>query len=193
MVGKNRKCTGWQQTEPEHLTVTSTLYTLNKYPWAPNVDPFCSTISRFRDTNMHGRQKSEMYWMITNRTWILKNERMHSIRMHSIDSEIRPKKNDYVSCPRAHRKNSPTSKNKTLKIKRPHQFWSCAWENFFCRYFYSTFCCRKACLQPKRRYRRYRTSHYRSILHATCHGYLMGLYYEKSCWELVSNGLSVPL
>ena len=31
-VVKNRKCTEWPQTEYEHLTVKSTLYTLNTYP-----------------------------------------------------------------------------------------------------------------------------------------------------------------
>ena len=32
------------------LTVKGTLYTLNTYLWRPNFGPFCSTISRFRDT-----------------------------------------------------------------------------------------------------------------------------------------------
>ncbi len=34
-VVKNRKCTEWPQTELEHLTVKSTLYTLNTHPWRP--------------------------------------------------------------------------------------------------------------------------------------------------------------
>ncbi len=38
------------ETEFEYLTVKSTLYTLNTYPWGPNFGLFCSTISRFRDT-----------------------------------------------------------------------------------------------------------------------------------------------
>ncbi len=49
-VGENRKCTERPQIELEHLTVKSTLYTLNTYPRAPNVGPFRSTISHFRDT-----------------------------------------------------------------------------------------------------------------------------------------------
>ena len=34
----------------KHLTVKSTLYTLNTYPRGPNFDPFRSMVSRFRDT-----------------------------------------------------------------------------------------------------------------------------------------------
>ena len=49
-VTKYWKCTQWPQTELEHLTVKSTLYTLNIYLWGPNFHPFCSTISCFRDT-----------------------------------------------------------------------------------------------------------------------------------------------
>ncbi len=33
----------------EHLTVKSSLYTLNTYPRGPNFSPFRSTISRFQD------------------------------------------------------------------------------------------------------------------------------------------------
>ena len=49
-VAGNRKCTEWPQTELEHLTVNITLCILNAYPWGPNVGPFRSTTSRFRDT-----------------------------------------------------------------------------------------------------------------------------------------------
>ena len=49
-VPENQKCTQWPQNELEHLTVKSTLYTLNTYPWGPNCGPFHSTISHFRDT-----------------------------------------------------------------------------------------------------------------------------------------------
>ncbi len=49
-VGENRKCTEWPQTELEHLTVQTTIHTLNIYPWGPNFGPFNSTINRFRDT-----------------------------------------------------------------------------------------------------------------------------------------------
>ncbi len=38
------------QTELEHLTVKSTLYTLNTYPWGPNFRPFRSSTSGFQDT-----------------------------------------------------------------------------------------------------------------------------------------------
>ena len=40
----------WPQTELEHLTVKTTLYTLNTYPWGPNFSPFHSTTSSFQDT-----------------------------------------------------------------------------------------------------------------------------------------------
>ncbi len=49
-VAKNQKCTEWPQTELEHLTVKSTLFTLNIYSRGPNIGPFRSTINRFRDT-----------------------------------------------------------------------------------------------------------------------------------------------
>ena len=49
-VGEKRKCTEWPQTELEHLTVKSTLYTLNTYLWGSNFGPIRSTISLFRDT-----------------------------------------------------------------------------------------------------------------------------------------------
>ncbi len=49
-VSKNQKCTEWPQTELSHLTVKSTLYTLNTYPYGPNFRPFRSTTSRFWDT-----------------------------------------------------------------------------------------------------------------------------------------------
>ncbi len=47
---KNWKCTEPPQTELEHLTAKSTLYTLNAYPWGPNLGLFRSTNTRFRDT-----------------------------------------------------------------------------------------------------------------------------------------------
>ncbi len=48
--GDNRKCTGWSESELEQSTVTTTLYTLNIYPWGPNFGPVYSTISCFWDT-----------------------------------------------------------------------------------------------------------------------------------------------
>ncbi len=47
---KNRKYTEWPQTEFEHITVKSTLYILNTYPWCPNFGPFHSMTSSFQDT-----------------------------------------------------------------------------------------------------------------------------------------------
>ncbi len=47
MVVKNRKCTEWPQNDFKHLTVKSTLYTVNTHPQGPNCTPFCSTISQF--------------------------------------------------------------------------------------------------------------------------------------------------
>ncbi len=52
-VGENRQCTEWPLAELEHLTVKSTLYSLNTYPWDPNFGPFHCTISHFRDNNMN--------------------------------------------------------------------------------------------------------------------------------------------
>ena len=49
-AGKNRICTEWPQTELEHLTLKSTLHTLNTYSQGPNFGSFRSTVSRFRDT-----------------------------------------------------------------------------------------------------------------------------------------------
>ncbi len=37
------------QSELEHLTVKSTLYTLNNHPWGPNFGPFRSTANSFQD------------------------------------------------------------------------------------------------------------------------------------------------
>ena len=48
-VGENRKCTEWPQTELEHLTVKSTLHTLNTYPWGPKFGPFHSKTNGFQD------------------------------------------------------------------------------------------------------------------------------------------------
>ena len=47
---ETRKCTERLQIELKHLTVKTTLYTLNTYPRGPNVGPFRSTTSSFRDT-----------------------------------------------------------------------------------------------------------------------------------------------
>ena len=49
-VAENWKCTEWPQTELEHLTIKSTLYTINTHLWSPNFGPFRSMISHFRDT-----------------------------------------------------------------------------------------------------------------------------------------------
>ena len=46
---QNQKFTEWPQTELEHLTINTTLYTLNTYPWGPKFAPFCSTTSIFED------------------------------------------------------------------------------------------------------------------------------------------------
>ena len=42
-VSKNRKCTELPQTELGHLTVKSSLYTINTYIRSPDFHPFCST------------------------------------------------------------------------------------------------------------------------------------------------------
>ncbi len=51
-VAEYRKCTEWPQTELQHLTVKSTLYTLNTYPRGPNFAPFRSTTSGFQDITL---------------------------------------------------------------------------------------------------------------------------------------------
>ncbi len=43
------KCAEWPQTELEHLTVKSTPYTLNSYPWGTNFAPLRSMTSGFQD------------------------------------------------------------------------------------------------------------------------------------------------
>ena len=65
----------------EHLTVKSTLYTLNIYPWGPNFHLFHSTTNRFQDTKLlkignalndlitdrkHLTVKSILYWTFTS-------------------------------------------------------------------------------------------------------------------------------
>ncbi len=50
---KNWKCTEWPQTELEDLTVKSTLYTLNTWPW--NIFIFFSLRSAISE--IQGRQK----------------------------------------------------------------------------------------------------------------------------------------
>ncbi len=56
-VSENRKCTEWPQTELKHLTVKSTLYTLNTTE--------AQTLVRFdlplAVSEIEGRQKSEMH------------------------------------------------------------------------------------------------------------------------------------
>ncbi len=47
---ENQKCTEWHQNHLNHLTVKSTVYTLNTLYRGPNFTLFLSTISRFRDT-----------------------------------------------------------------------------------------------------------------------------------------------
>ncbi len=51
-VVENQKCTKWPHNDLEHLTVESTLHTLNTHPRGPNLIPFRSTASRFRDTRL---------------------------------------------------------------------------------------------------------------------------------------------
>ena len=49
IVVENRKCTEWLQNDFKHLTVKSTLHTLNTHNWDPNFTPFRSTVARFPD------------------------------------------------------------------------------------------------------------------------------------------------
>ncbi len=54
-VAENRKfskCSEWPQTDFEILTVKSTSYSVRNYTRNPNLGPFCSTTSRFRDTRL---------------------------------------------------------------------------------------------------------------------------------------------
>ncbi len=80
-VAENWKCTEWPQTELEHLTVKSTLYTLNTYPRGPNFDPFLSMTSHFWDTK--GLQKSEMHQMTSKWTWTLNSQKYH---VHTVNT-----------------------------------------------------------------------------------------------------------
>ncbi len=49
---ENRKYTEWPQNDLKHLSVKSTLCTLNTHPRGPNFTPFRSTTSRFQDTRL---------------------------------------------------------------------------------------------------------------------------------------------
>ena len=60
-VFRKSKWTKWPQNDINHLSVKSTLYTLNTHPRGPNFTPFRSTTSHFRDT---GLSKIGMHWMI---------------------------------------------------------------------------------------------------------------------------------
>ena len=75
-VIKNRKCTEWPKLirELEHLTVRSTLYTLNTYPWGPNFGAFYSATT-VAVSEIQGRQKSEMHRMTPNWTWTLNSQK----------------------------------------------------------------------------------------------------------------------
>ncbi len=48
----NWKCTEWLQNYLKHLSVKSTLRTLNTHPRGPNFTPLRSTISHFHDTGL---------------------------------------------------------------------------------------------------------------------------------------------
>ncbi len=74
-VSENRKCTEWPQTELEDLTVKSTLYTLNTYPWGPNFCPFRSTISRFQDKTYTRTAKIRNAPNDPNWTWRLNSQK----------------------------------------------------------------------------------------------------------------------
>ncbi len=72
-VIKYQKCTEWPQTEVEHLTVKSTLYTCTKntYPRCPNFGQFHSITSRFWDTCIRSSKISNAPNMTPNWTWTL--------------------------------------------------------------------------------------------------------------------------
>ena len=53
------------QTDFEHLTVKSTLYTLKTYPRGPNLSPFCITTRGSQDTKIVKNRKCTE-WPQTN-------------------------------------------------------------------------------------------------------------------------------
>ena len=59
-VFENQQCTEWPQTELEHVTDKSTLYTLNTYPDAQILVRFALRPAVFK---IQGRRKTEMHWM----------------------------------------------------------------------------------------------------------------------------------
>ena len=71
-VAENRK---WPQIEFEHLTVKSSLYTLNTYLTSPKFAPSCSAISRFWGTRS---PKSEMHRMTPNWTFNSQKYSVHT-------------------------------------------------------------------------------------------------------------------
>ena len=79
-VGENWKCTKLPQIELEHLTVKSILYTLNTYCWGPNFGPFCSMVSRFRDTTCTRLVK--MHQMTPHWTWTFNGQKYSIYTQH---------------------------------------------------------------------------------------------------------------
>ncbi len=61
-IVENQKCTQWPHNDLNHLSVKSTLYTLNAYPRGTNFTPFRSTTIRFRDTGFSEIRNAPTKW-----------------------------------------------------------------------------------------------------------------------------------
>ncbi len=75
-ISENQKCTEWPQTELEHLTVKSSLYTLKTYLWAVEAQILVRFALRLAVSEIHvqGRRKSKMHRMTPNWNWILNSQ-----------------------------------------------------------------------------------------------------------------------
>ncbi len=69
-IVENQKYIKYPQNDLEHLAVNSSLYTLSRYLWGPNLGLCHSTISPFRDTRL-----LEMHRMAFKWPWILKHQK----------------------------------------------------------------------------------------------------------------------
>ncbi len=71
IMSKIGKAVEWSQSDFEHLSVKSSLYTLNIYPEGPNFHRVSSTTSRLRDTRLSKIGYAPNDLILTYWTWTL--------------------------------------------------------------------------------------------------------------------------
>ncbi len=93
------------QTDLEHLTVKTTLYTLKTYPWGPNFRPFCSTANRFRDTRSPNVENAQSIypWVPNLVRFALQPavSKISHILSFPIDSHVKRPKTEQKKCQKA--------------------------------------------------------------------------------------------